>query len=278
MFTDSHAHLSSVAEELGLGALESLLADYAEDASRAEGDGRITPLLLDPGTEPGDLRSRLALLGGAAGLPPFLRLAAGVWPSPGNLACPAESLGALAEAIDEARGRGLEVAAIGEGGLDYHYEDGRRGGLVRSQAELFEGQLSLAGSLGRPMIVHSREAFADTLALVASRRSSSPIIIHCFGYGPEEARAFLDLGCFLSFAGNVTYKKSDALRDACVLVPDDRLLLETDAPYMNPMPRRGKPSSPRDVARTYAFAAELRGVALADLAETVSRNARTLFG
>ena len=277
LYTDSHAHLSSVAEELGLPALEALLADYAVDASRAEGDGRVAPLLLDPGTEPDDLASRITLLDPIARRG-FLRLAAGVWPSPESLASPAESLGALEEAIGEARGLGIEVAAIGEGGLDYHYEEGTEGELVRSQAELFEGQLSLAASLGLPMIVHSREAFADTLSLLSGRRSSAPVIVHCFGYGPGEARALLDLGCFLSFAGNLTYKKSDALRDACALVPADRFLLETDAPYMNPMPRRGKPASPRDVERTYAFAAALRGVALADLAETVSRNARALFG
>jgi TatD DNase family protein len=104
------------------------------------------------------------------------------------------------------------------------------------------------------------------------------VVIHCFGYGPEEARAFLELGCWISFAGNLTYKGSEALRAALALVPDERLLLETDAPYMNPMPKRGKPSSPADIARTYALAAELRGVAVEDLAETVSRNAHRLFG
>ena len=114
--------------------------------------------------------------------------------------------------------------------------------------------------------------------LFRSLRPAAPVLIHCFGYGPDEARAFLDLGCYLSFAGNLTFKKSDGLREACALVSEDRLLLETDAPFMNPMPNRGKPSSPADVERSYGFAASLRGVPVSSLAETVSRNARELFG
>jgi TatD DNase family protein len=274
MLTDSHAHLSSVAEELGVESLESLLADYAEDARRAEEEGRTPPLLLDPGTEPDDLRPRLALLGGAAGLPSFLRLAAGVWPSASSLADPAASLADLEAAIAEAGAAGLRLAAIGEGGPDYHHMEAPR----ERQLELFEGQLALAARLGLPMIVHSRDAAADTIGCLRSRGPSTPVLIHCFGYGPEEARAFLELGCLISFAGNLSYKKSEALREACRLVPADRLLLETDAPYMNPMPFRGRPSSPRDVGRSYALAAQIRGVEEADLAETVSRNARALFG
>jgi TatD DNase family protein len=208
----------------------------------------------------------------------FLRLTAGVWPSPENLASPEASLDALNRAIEMASASGLDIAAIGEGGLDYHYAEGVAGDLAHAQEKLFEGQLRLAARLGLPMIVHSRDAAADTISMLRSIPLSSPVIIHCFGYGPQEAQALLELGCFVSFAGNLTYKKSEGLREACALVPDDRLLLETDATYMNPMPFRGKSSSPRDVERTYAFAARLRGVSIEELAETVSRNARELFG
>jgi TatD DNase family protein len=274
IFTDSHAHLSMVAEELGREALASLLGAYADAWAGAGGGGRPGPILLDPGTEPEDLGARLELLGGGGPPPPFLRVAAGIWPSADYLADPEASLALLASAISRAGGRGMRVAAIGEGGLDYFHMSGSK----EAQARLFEGQLSLARSLGLPMIVHSREAADDTLRLIRAARSAYPVIIHCFGYGAEEARAFLELGCHISFAGNLTYKKSVPLREACALVPADRLLLETDAPYMNPMPNRGKPSSPADIGRTYALAAELRGVTLASLAETVSLNARALFG
>jgi TatD DNase family protein len=280
IFTDSHAHLSSVAEELGAASLSSLLDDYAAAAEAAAREGHPTPLLLDPGTEPDDLPKRVDLL-----RPPerasYLRLAAGVWPSAGSLSSPSRSLETLEDAIAEASRAGIRVAAIGEGGLDYHHMEGPR----EAQAELFSGQLALASRLSIPMIVHSREAAADTLALVESALAGSrgagrgrAVVIHCFGYGPDEARAFLALGCLVSFAGNLGYKGSEPLRAALALVPDDRLLLETDAPYMNPPPRRGRPSSPADIGRTYALAAELRGVPVEALAETVSRNARRLFG
>jgi TatD DNase family protein len=279
IFTDSHAHLSFVAHEKGEGVLAALLADYAAAAAGAERRDGAAPLILDPGTEPDDLPARAALLApwAASG---FLRLAAGIWPSPESLASPQASMDSLEVSIAAscAPADALRLAAIGEGGLDYHYAEGIEGDLKGRQAELFEAQLSLASRLGLPMIVHSRDAAADTLAILRSLKPSSPVLIHCFGYGPEEARALLDLGCFLSFAGNLTYKKSDALREACALVPADRLLLETDAPYMNPMPERGKPSSPVDVARTYACAALLRGVGAEELAATVSLNARKLFG
>jgi TatD DNase family protein len=279
IFTDSHAHLSSVAEELGADALAALLADYAEAAAAAEREGRAAPLLLDAGTEPNDLPARMRLLGPLSSdgdRARFLRLSAGVWPSAENLASPSTSLAVLEEAIAEASRAGLRVAAIGEGGLDYHHMEGSE----EAQGLLFAGQLALASRLSLPMIVHSRDAAADTLGLIgrALPRPSAPVVIHCFGYGPEELREFLGLGCWISFAGNLTYKGSESLRAACAMVPGDRLLLETDSPYMNPVPRRGKPASPRDVERSYALAATIRGVSVEDLAKTVSRNARALFG
>jgi TatD DNase family protein len=276
IFTDTHAHLAQVAELLGTEALAGLLEDYAEAAASAAREGRAPPLLLDIGTQPRDLPERMALLETAepGSRSAFLRFSAGVWPSEENLASPSKSLELLEAAIAGAEGVGRKVAAIGEGGLDYHYEAGG----AEAQAELFEGQLALASRLLLPMIVHSRDAAADTLALVGRARAPSPVIIHCFGYGPSEARAFLELGCWISFAGNLTYKGSEALRAACAAVPDDRFLLETDSPYMNPMPRRGKSATPADVERTYALAAGLRGTSVAELGETVSRNARLLFG
>jgi TatD DNase family protein len=272
-YTDSHAHLSLIAHELGRERLAAILDCYSAANAEADLEGRLGPILLDPGVDPGDLMARLALLEGGGSLPSFLRLAAGVWPSAENLVVPADSIASLAETIGEASRRGISVAAIGEGGLDYHHMDGSKA----AQAELFEGQMALASGRGLPLIVHSRDAAADTLSLIERARLSTPVIIHCFGYGSAEARAFLDLGCWISFAGNLTYKNSGALREACALVPEDRLLLETDSPYMNPMPHRGKSATPLDIGRTYAFAAELRGVGAPELAEAVSRNAHSLF-
>jgi TatD DNase family protein len=274
ILTDSHAHLSLVVERFGRDILASLLIDYAQAWESAMRLGHPLPLILEPGVDPDDLAARVGLLDRGSGLPPFMRLAAGIWPSAANLASPETSLLALEEAMAEAARRGIDIAAIGEGGLDYHHMEGE----AEVQARLFEGQIAFASDLGLPMIVHSRDAAADTLAILARTRGSSSIILHCFGYGPAEARAFLDLDCWISFAGNISYKGSDALREACALVPADRLLLETDSPYMNPTPRRGKGATPLDIERTYALAADLRGVSLLELADTISVNAHMLFG
>jgi TatD DNase family protein len=102
-------------------------------------------------------------------------------------------------------------------------------------------------------------------------------VIHCFSYGAAEARTFLDLGYHLSFAGNLSYKNARNLREALCFTPPDRLLLETDAPFLAPVPHRGKPSHPGMVAETYALAAELRGISLPSLAAQVSGNALSLF-
>jgi TatD DNase family protein len=265
--TDSHAHLSYVAERQGPAALAAVLGAYEAAWSLAAAEGRAGPLLLDAGVEAGDLGRRAALLGS----PPFLRLAAGVWPGGEALDDPARALAELAASI--AAHPGL-VSALGEGGLDYHHEAGR----AEAQRELFLGQLSLAARLGKAFLVHSREAAADSVAILREAGPACPVVIHCYGYGPRELLSFLDLGCHISFAGNLSYRNADELREALCLVPPDRLLLETDSPYLNPEPLRGRPATPLDIGRSYALAARLRGMPEEELARLVSANAHRLFG
>ncbi|HUW39570.1 MAG TPA: TatD family hydrolase [Rectinemataceae bacterium] len=265
IYTDTHAHLSLVAEELGFAAVSALLLDY--EAAWSAG-GAAHALILDPGVEADDLPKRRSLLGDR----PFLRYAAGIWPSEEALAEPASQLKRLAAALDAGAAAG--VAAIGECGLDYHHMNGP----AAAQRELFEAQIELAERRGLPLIVHSRDAAADTLAILGARKPRIPVVLHCYGYGPGELEDFLALGCYISFAGNLSYKSARPLREACALVPGGRLLLETDAPYMNPEPRRGRPSTSADVERTYAVAAALRSTSVEELAATVSANAHSLFG
>lgn len=253
--TDTHAHLSYVAERLGQEAIDAVAAAYA-------GTGA---MVLDPGVDYDDYPRRKAAFGGLG----FVRLAAGIWPD-------AESIGNV-----EARVASLEeyvrdpgCRAVGECGLDYHWMNGGEA----EQAALFRAQIELAVRYGKPLIVHSRDAHRDTLAIVQAAAPRIPVIIHCFGYDEEAALEYVAAGCRVSFAGNLSYKKSGALRAACAAVPDDRLLLETDSPYMCPEPRRGKDATPLDIGRTYALAAELRGVGIDYLAELVARNAAALFG
>jgi len=151
-------------------------------------------------------------------------------------------------------------------------------GSEAAQAALFSAQIELAVRYGKPLIVHSRDAHRDTLAIVKPAASRIPVVIHCFGYDEAAALEYVAAGCYVSFAGNLSYKKSGALRAACAAVPAGRLLLETDSPYMCPEPRRGKDATPLDIGRTYALAAELRGVGLDALADTIARNASILFG
>lgn len=274
IFTDSHAHLQWLADHIGAAAFDELLSAYDRASFEAESKGLESPLLVDIGTEPDDLPLRIDLLD-ASDRRRYLRLTAGLWPSVENLAEPHVSIERLQKSIEDARACGFTLAALGEGGLDYHHMNAQAG----TQAELFELQLDLALRLGLPMIVHSRKAFEDTFSIVSRWTGRGlRVLIHCFGYGKSEAAAFLDAGCYISFAGNLTYKGSEDLREACAIVPDDRLLIETDSPYMNPMPNRGKNSSPLDIERTYAAAALIRKSSVETLAESVSRNARKLFG
>lgn len=265
--TDTHAHLSHIAARLGEDALRALAARWHARAATPGGgpppDGE--PFIMDIGVDPGDLSVRAARFGQLG----FVRFAAGLWPGAEALNDSSASLDALARDIDSPR-----CAALGECGLDYHHMQAPAG----AQRALFAEQARMAAEAGLPLLVHSRDAAADTLSVLGSLPEKIPVVIHCFGYGPDEARDFLRSGCFLSFAGNLTYPKSEQLREALRAVPSDRLLFETDAPYMNPAPLRGKPSTPADIGRTIAFAAGIFGVDPEALYRIAHRNAARVFG
>jgi TatD DNase family protein len=227
--------------------------------------------ILDIGTLAEDLAGRIALYSRFD----RVRFSAGLWPSPGAIAGRRE-LVPLLERQMAAAPPGL-VAAVGECGLD-HYE--REGGAALDRAgeeELLEMMLDLAKRRGLPIIIHSRDAPQETAAVLA-RRPEVRGIIHCFSYGKEEARTFLDLGYYISFAGNLTFKNAQKLRDTLVFVPPDRLLLETDAPYLAPVPHRGKPADPGMVAETYTLAATLRGISPFSLGEQIASNGASILG
>ena len=165
------------------------------------------------------------------------------------------------------------VAAVGEIGLDYHYSPETR----RSQLELFSRQLELAAEKGLPVVIHTRDADDDTLG--ALREISSKGIIHCFTGGPKFCRNLLDLGFMISISGIVTFRAADNVRESALVVPDDRLLVETDSPFLAPVPLRGQANEPAFAVHTARFLAELRGMPFEELAELTTRNAlRTLGG
>jgi TatD DNase family protein len=195
----------------------------------------------------------------------------------GVLAClgihPHEA-GATTEAdIDELR-RLLahpKAVAVGETGLDYYRDYAPRG----AQEALFERQLALAVETRKPVVIHTRAADDDTLARL--REHSGDVVLHCFS-SPPLLEPALEHGWYVSFAGNVTYKNAYDLRAAARRVPPERLLVETDSPYLAPQPVRGRRNEPAHVIHTYAALAEARGVDVEALARAVDANATALFG
>ncbi len=164
-----------------------------------------------------------------------------------------------------------EVVALGETGLDYHYDHAPRD----LQLENFRRHLELAERLSLPIVVHSRSAEADTVRLIAERAERVTGVLHCFAGGERLLQTALDLNWFVSFSGLVTFV--DELTGPARRVPDDRLLIETDAPYLSPAPKRGRRNEPEFLTHTCARIAELRGVAVEELAATTRANARSFY-
>ncbi len=167
------------------------------------------------------------------------------------------------------------VVAIGETGLDYHNEFSAR----PAQRNTFVRQLALAAELALPVVIHNREADDDALAILAEHAAAlKTVVMHCFGSDAKTAERCVELGCYVSFAGNVTFPKAAPLREAARAVPPDRLLAETDAPYMAPQPVRGKRCEPVFVRHTVEALARLRGMPAETMAALLVENARRAFG
>jgi TatD DNase family protein len=186
----------------------------------------------------------------------------------------------LAEGFDEAALAEIEAlaahercAAIGETGLDYYRDRAPRA----DQERAFHAQIELARATGKPLVIHTRAAEDDTIDTLRARADGVTVIMHCFSM-PGRLDECLAEGWWISFAGNVTYPKAQDLAAAAKQVPEDRLLVETDAPYLTPQVVRKHPNEPAYVAHTARFVAERRGLAYEELERTVERNAAGLFG
>lgn len=200
---------------------------------------------------------------------PDVRLVVGWHPHNASAGSP-ELLSRLRAAASDPR-----VAAFGELGLDFHYDHSPRD----DQRVWFRRQLELAHEVGLPVVVHLREAHDEGAAIIEEVGApEAGCIIHCFTEGPELARRFLDLGCFISIAGPVTFRKADAIREAAVLVPLDRLLVETDCPFLAPHPYRGRRNEPAFVTLTAEAVAAASGHTEVEVATAALDNARRVFG
>jgi TatD DNase family protein len=169
-----------------------------------------------------------------------------------------------------------KVLAIGEIGLDYHYDFSPRD----VQRSVFERQLEIAAEFHKPIVIHTREAWEDTIALLETywRPHGLGGIMHCFSGNADQAALCVDLGFHLSFGGILTFPKSADIQEAARRAPADRLLIETDAPYLAPVPHRGKRNEPAYVAETARKLAQLRGVSPEEIAQTTTENFRKLLG
>jgi TatD DNase family protein len=165
------------------------------------------------------------------------------------------------------------VVGIGECGLDYHYDHSPR----PLQREAFALQIELAHRHGLALVIHTREAWTDTFDILGAAGVPERTILHCFTGGPEEARRCLDLGASLSFSGVVTFKNADDVRQAAALCPWDRLLVETDSPFLAPVPHRGSLNEPFRVPLIGAAIAQVKGVEAARVARESTRNALAAF-
>jgi TatD DNase family protein len=256
MLFDSHCHLDDPRLHHEL--------DEVLDRAKQAGVKRITTIGCAH-----DTSSVQSAIGIARRHPDWISATVGVHPHD------AKSLdAALCDAIREA-GRDGSVVAIGETGLDFHYDHSPR----EIQKEAFRKQIAIARELKKPLVIHTRSAAEETLQVLREEYASDVGgIIHCFSEGPAFAAAALDLGFVSSFSGIVTFDKATEVQEAARRQPGDALLIETDAPYLAPTPKRGKRNEPAYVAHTAKKVADLRGDDPEQLAETTYRNALRVFG
>jgi TatD DNase family protein len=244
---DTHAHLDACDEP----------AAFLVERARAVGVSRVITI----GTGIASCRAALAIAADEEGV--FASL--GIDPHQAGTG-EASRVGELGDLIARAK-----VVAVGETGLDYFRDTTHR----REQRVLFDSQLELAVSSRLPVVVHTRDAEADTAAALST--FSGTVVLHCFS-APALLETALERGYYVSFAGNVTYPKAVALREAAAVVPADRILAETDSPYLAPQPVRGKRNEPANILHTLAVLADVRGVEPTELERRLDLNATAAFG
>jgi TatD DNase family protein len=243
---DSHVHLDD----------RKFDADREAVIERALAAGVERMMAIGTGTGPPDLETAIR----QAERYPFIFATIGVHPHDASKATP-ETFARLRELAALPK-----VSAIGEIGLDYHYDFSPRD----VQGAVFLKQLEIAAEAGKPIVIHTREAWADTMALLGPARRGG--ILHCFTGDPQQAREALDLGFHLAFGGVLTFPNAQAVREAARITPEDRLLLETDCPYLAPVPYRGQRNEPAFVVEVARRLAQVRGCTFDEIAAQTTRN------
>jgi TatD DNase family protein len=252
---DSHCHLDS----------QEFEADRDQVIERALAAGVEHMVAIGTGTGPPDLEAGIRL---ADKYPAFFSTV-GIHPHDAAKAGPGDYR-RIAELLSHPK-----VVAVGEIGLDYHYDFAP----PEAQKSAFIEQMCIAASARKPIVIHTREAWHDTLDLLEKHWKPHRIggIMHCFSGAPAEAQRALDLGFYLSFGGILTFPKATQVQEAARTAPSDRILLETDAPYLAPVPKRGKRNEPALIVHTAQKLAELRGQSVEDASRITTENFRRLL-
>lgn len=256
LLVDSHCHLDRLAFDQIEGGLAGALL-----AAQAEGVGHFLCVAINLESYPA-MRALVEPF-------PQVSVSVGVHPTDGH-ADQLPDLDHLAQLALDAR-----VVAIGETGLDYYYGAEHKD----YQQDLFRLHVQAARSAGKPLIVHTRDARTDTLAILREEGADAVGgVMHCFTEDWDTARQALDLGFYISFSGIVTFRNAESLREVARQVPADRLLVETDSPYLAPVPKRGKTNQPAYVRYVAECLAQVRGIAFEELARSTTENYFRLFG
>jgi TatD DNase family protein len=253
MFTDSHTHFLEMHKK-GL--------DIKAEIKKLEELG--FSFVLDAGISAGDLDERMALVSAY----PFIHFSAGIHPNHCSLDQLENDINIL-----EIQCAGGKVKALGETGLDFF----RAFSSTKDQEAFFIEQLQLANRSSLPVIIHSRDAEKKLLELLHQHKPAYSGIIHCYSSDKESLKKYLDLGFFISFAGNISYKKAESLREALKYTPSERLFLETDAPYLSPQTLRNELNRSSFIIHTYSCAAQIKETSVEELAGQLKSNFRRLF-
>ncbi len=261
-WTDSHCHLQHLASD----------EEVRQVLERAR-DGGVRRFVV-AGTDAESSRRAVEI---ATSVELAGQITVGIWATiglhPHDAKLGTEELLALAEELSPGGYKVARVVAIGECGLDYHYDNSPR----HLQREVFAAQVRLANELGLALVVHSREAWDDTIAILRAEGAPPRTVLHCFTGGPEEAKRCLALGAYLSYSGIVTFTSAEELREAVRATPLDHMLVETDTPFLTPAPHRGRPNEPVNAAVVGAAVAAAKGLPVEEVARATSSNASVVF-
>ncbi len=279
MLTDSHTHFLSTFEKKDKDS--SFLEEMKAMNFR---------FVMDIGTDPLDLKPRkeAVLEANNGSMPDFFHFAVGIWPYGHCIAEPEKTMASLRADLEAHLASKPKYSGIGECGLDRYWngqkalDEGRTGGTLDLDAEefLFKEQLKLAKEHNMAVIIHTRDAFEDTIKCI-DEVGHHRGIIHCYSYGVEEAKQFLERGWYISFPGNITFPKKQADKDRVAelvrSIPSEKILMETDAPYITPAPFRGKINTSVFIEHIYKRAAEIRGISVEELADIVYENSCNVY-